>query len=137
MTIEQQQLSSTIHSFIPGSLILLAVGWNLDDDERTDLCQVLDIESTSSCSNLAQYPIQVINAIGGLVDQTPVICGGTVSDRVDPCYKHDRTTNTWSLLGNMNRPRGWHAAAPLLGGSVLWVTGKYLNKKIAKLYVNM
>ena len=59
-----------------------------------------------------------------------------MSDRVDPCYKHDRTTNTWSLLGNMNRPRGWHAAAPLLGGSVLWVTGKYLNKKIAKLYVN-
>ena len=61
---------------------------------------------------------------------TPVICGGTVSDRVDPCYKHDRTTNTWSLLGNLNRPRGFHAAAPLLGGSVLWVTGKDVHQKV-------
>ena len=77
--------------------------------------------------------------MGGLVDNTPVICGGTVSDgvggypRVDPCYKHDRTTNTWSLLGNLNRPRGFHAAAPLLGGSVLWVTGKDLDQKLPKL----
>ena len=115
---------------IAGSLILLAVGWNLDDDVLSDLCQVLDTESTNSCPDLSQYPIQVQNAVGGLVDNTPVICGGTVSDRVDPCYKHDRTTNTWSLLGNLNRPRGFHAAAPLLGGSVLWVTGKDLDQKI-------
>ena len=112
------------HFLISGSLILLALGWSIDANERSDLCQVLDTESNNSCPDLAQYPIQVQNAVGGLVDDTPVICGGTVSDRVDPCYKHDRTTNTWSLLGNLNRPRGFHAAAPLLGGSVLWVTGR-------------
>ena len=123
------------HFLILGSLILLALGWNLDDDERSDLCQVLDTESSNSCPDLAQYPIQVENAVGGLVDDTPVICGGTVCwqgscPRVDPCYKHDRTTNTWSLLGNLNRARGFHAAAPLLGGSVLWVTGKDLDQKV-------
>ena len=61
---------------------------------------------------------------GGLLDDTPVICGGfgyCNIGYVSACYYHNKSNNVWTLLGNMNRARSEFGFAPLNGG--FWVTG--------------
>ena len=41
-----------------------------------DYSQVVDMYSRNSCSNLQSYPLKMDTATGGLVNGSPVICGG-------------------------------------------------------------
>ena len=41
------------------------------------------------------------------------------------CYMHDHSQNEWTLFGNLNSSRIYHASA-LLNGD-LWMTGGYGN----------
>ena len=50
-------------------------------------------ESTT-CSNLPAYPISVYGAVGGVVNGSPLICGGRASpEPVESCYLFDKITN--------------------------------------------
>ena len=63
---------------------------------------------------------------GGLLDGIPVICGGYGSSATalqSECYFHNKTTNAWTLLGNMKNVRSEFGFTLLNGG--LWVTGGY------------
>ena len=63
---------------------------------------------------------------GGLLDGIPVICGEYGSSATalqSECYFHNKTTNAWTLLGNMKNVRSEFGFALLNGG--LWVTGGY------------
>ena len=62
---------------------------------------------------------------GGLLNDTPVICGGYYTGKVynyeSACYYHNKITNAWKLLGNMHNARSEFGFAQLNGG--FWVTG--------------
>lgn len=85
------------------------------------MAQVYNI-SVETCSSLAPLPISTRFATGGLVDKTPVLCGGRSSNKaISMCYYHDRNSNSWILIGNMNRDR--YGAASIVINSKLWVMG--------------
>ena len=65
--------------FLLGSLILVATGY---DGKKQDNSQVVDVSSTNSCSSsLSPYPIKINNAIGGVLNGSPFLCGGFGQDQ--------------------------------------------------------
>ena len=37
---------------------------------------MIDLSSTEQCSNLPSYPLRLVSGIGGIIDGSPLICGG-------------------------------------------------------------
>ena len=93
----------------------------------TDKSQVIDVTSSTSCSNLPLYPSPNRNAVGGVVNDTPTICGGygtSFSPRTtDACYLFDKITNSWKLHCIMKSRRNAHATTVVK--DALFITGGY------------
>ena len=71
-----------------------------------------------------RYPLRVRQTAGGVISDTPIICGGYNPDtktRVRACYSHQHSTNKWKFLVNLTTFRQDHAAVAL--GDALWLTG--------------
>ena len=108
--------------------IMVATGRNVplhQNPDYTELCQVVDLISTTPCSNLASYPLPIHAGTGKIVDGIPIICGGQNSSNfgnyLAVCYSYDVSLDNWSVVANMERVR-FRAASAVLNGN-LWVTG--------------
>ena len=92
--------------------------------------QVVDLLSTRECKHFPSFPLELRGATGGVINGSPLICGGYGKGSGDldesyqsSCYMYDKTSQTWNLHSNMNTKR-WFAASALMTGT-LWVTGGY------------
>ena len=69
------QLSEIRYLFIISgslsSLVLVATGSPL-----TNKVQVVNLQSTNTCTGLPEYPMKLYAATGGLMDGRPLICSG-------------------------------------------------------------
>ena len=83
--------------------------------------EVVDVDGSATCSDLAPYPVDPTYGGGGLLENTPVLCGGGSS--TTECYSYDKASTTWQLLGNLVTGRRFFGAAIFKGA--LWVTGGY------------
>lgn len=83
--------------------------------------QVVDVDGSATCSDLASYPLDPTGGGGGLLENTPVLCGSSSS--TTECYSYDKASTTWQLLGNLVTGRRFFGAAIFKGA--LWVTGGY------------
>ena len=81
--------------------------------------QVIDVDGTETCSDLAPYPFNPTFGGGGLLEDTPVICGGAWVNK--ECYSYDKASTTWQLLANLVTGRRFFGAGIFKGA--LWVTG--------------
>ena len=81
------------------------------------ICQVLDMNSSSiACPNLPSYPTSITLSAGGIVGDSPIICGGLLpSGRVDTCYRFEKTTNSWKLHASLNFKRSHNSGAVVKG----------------------
>ena len=104
-------------SFISGSLIFEIRG------ASSKSVQVIDVGGTKTCLDLAPYPFDPSFSGGGLLEDTPVICGGNSFSK--ECYSYDKASNTWQLLANLMTGRRLFGAAIFKGA--LWVTGGQMN----------
>ena len=83
----------------------------------------LSINAASSCFDWPLLPINVYKATGGLVSNTPLICGGwdhDASQASDECHIIDGrkpTLNTTMIL------KRCEAASIVLNENTLWITG--------------
>ena len=72
------------------------------------------------------YPVYVNYARGGLINNTPFLCGGRTGndyhEHVSECYKYEQSTNEWTELFNLDQPWCCGASTTLKNGSV-WITG--------------
>ena len=119
-------------SFI-GSLILVASGYRYPYNGLVqDYSQVVDMKSINSCPNLNSYPLKMLGATGGLVNGSPVICGGWGRASGEPivhgstkvqssCYSFDTPSQAWKHLAEMKRKRKHSSSVVTNEG--LWVTG--------------
>jgi hypothetical protein len=83
--------------------------------------QVVDVDGSATCSDLAPYPLDPTFGGGGLLENTPVLCGSGTS--TTECYSYNKASTTWQLLGNLVTGRSLFGAAIFKGA--LWVTGGY------------
>ena len=93
---------------------------------RTDKSQVIDVSSSSTaCANLPSYPFAMSSAAGGVVNGSPIICGGYTRERererTDSCHRFDRNANSWKLISTMKYKRSWHASTVV--NNALFITG--------------
>ena len=91
---------------------------------RTDKSQLIDVSSESTaCANLPSYPFATDYAAGGVVNGSPIICGGRRSsrERTDSCHRFDRNSNSWKLHSKMNSKRYAHASTVVK--DALFITG--------------
>ena len=116
--------------FLLGSLILVATGRG---SGYRDSSQVVDVSSTKSCASLTPYPLKMGYATGGVLNGSSLLCGGYAHGqsyyRQSSCYIHQKSSNNWRLLTNMNSARYHHASAMTNGG--LWITGGYSSSKLS------
>ena len=71
------------------------------------------------CNNWPDFPIDVNEAIGGLIGNTVIICGGW---DIDECYS--LTSEKATLFTHMSVGR-YLAASIVINDNILWVTGGY------------
>jgi deoxycytidylate deaminase len=107
---------------IAGPLILVATGYS-----STDKCQVIDVSSSTSCGNLPSYPFSMSQAAGGVINNTPIICGGyrpsASPSQLDSCYRFNANSNSWNLHSTMTARRSQHAATVMK--DALFISGGY------------
>ena len=91
----------------------------------TDKSQVIDVISSTACVNLPSYPFAMYLAVGGVVNGSPIICGGWRSsgERTDSCHRFDRNANSWKLHSTMKSRRSGHASTVVK--NALFITGGY------------
>jgi len=103
---------------LPGSLIMVATG------SSTNKSQVIDVSTSSTaCENLPSYPFAMSYAAGGVVNGSPIICGG-YRYGVGPtnsCHRFDRNANSWKLHSSMTSRRYYHASTVVK--NALFITG--------------
>ena len=83
--------------------------------------QVVDVDGSTTCSDLTPYPLDPTTGGGGLLENSPVYCGDSSS--TTECYSYDKASTTWNLLANLVPGRNRFGAAIFKGA--LWVTGGY------------
>ena len=84
------------------------------------LAEIVDMENSSvTCNNLQDFPVERLATMGGLLDGKPLICGGWYPYSAD-CYQYDQT---WNPTIQMNKQRG-AAGYVTMNDGTLWITGK-------------
>ena len=95
------------------------------DSHYSDLSEVVDINSSTSCLQLPTYPFKMWGASGGVINDSPMVCGGYKHNgfpKVESsCYSHDKELNIWKQHATMNQARYLHASVVI--DNSLWVTG--------------
>ena len=95
------------------------------DSFYSDLSEVVDINSSTSCLQLPTYPFKMWGASGGVINGSPMVCGGYKHSgfpKVESsCYSHDKELNIWKQHATMNQARYLHASVVI--DNSLWVTG--------------
>merc|ERR1712172_148560 len=88
----------------------------------TNKSQVIDVSTSSTaCENLPSYPFAMSYAAGGVVNGSPIICGG-YRYGVGPtnsCHRFDRNANSWKLHSSMTSRRYYHASTVVKNASLL------------------
>ena len=84
----------------------------------------LSLDSKNQCKKWVDHPEpEISNAIGGLIGDTPIICGGSsysYSFDGDECYSFKGQTS--EFITKMTFPR-YRAASIVIDERMLWITG--------------
>ena len=68
----------------------------------------MDVKIGLSCSDMADFPVKLMSAVGANLDGTPVVCGGGVSwTYSNKCYRF--TNGLWEEFASMNEKRVYTA----------------------------
>ena len=90
----------------------------------TDKSQVIDVNTSSTaCANLPSYPFAMVSAAGGVLNGSPIICGGWRSsgEQTVSCHRFDRNAKSWKLHSTMTSRRDEHASTVVK--DALFITG--------------
>ncbi len=76
-------------------------------NSATRKTEIIDIASGGvTCSDLADFPVEINGGVGGNLQGTPVVCGGDLGSWTssDKCYKFT-TTGGWQEFATMKDKR--------------------------------
>jgi hypothetical protein len=98
---------------------LVTTGYTTTNYTRSS--EVIDLEdATNICQNLEDYPIQVDDAVGGLLNQgDPLVCGGGYP-ATNVCHVVNKPGQSSEMLEER-----WYSASLTLNSTHLWITGGY------------
>ena len=80
--------------------------------------EIVDVANGLTCSDMADFPVQLIGAVGANLGGTPVVCGGSSSEK---CFRFKNSV--WQEFASMKEKRGF--AAAVMHNDRLHVFGGY------------
>jgi hypothetical protein len=88
------------------SKVMITTGYPLSSARKTE---IVDAANWISCSDLAEFPVELYGAVGGNLGGTPVVCGGFLyPENKEECFRFKNSV--WEEYASMKEKRG-HAAA--------------------------
>ena len=113
--------------FIAERKVLLVTGDPFDAGKQVE---VLNKDGQpESCPSIQNYPLGLSGAMGALLNDKVVICGGTTSgsssDATNKCYQLG-DNGQWAPFGAGLKSARWYGAAAsvtIQGKEYLWITG--------------
>ena len=102
-------------------------GWPLDTGKQVEVLN--NDGQPESCPSIQNYPLGLIGAMGGLLNDKVVVCGGTTSEdykgATNKCYQLG-DNGQWAAFGaglNSARCAGAAVSVTIQGEEYLWITG--------------
>ena len=95
---------------------LILGGWTSGTVLETE---VIDVSSSSSSSPFGDIPSRRLNAVGGLLGSTPILCGGQ-GTLEDSCISFKNSQ--WNKTHEMTTKRTYAASVPL-NSTTMWILG--------------
>ena len=94
--------------------------------------EIVDLEDASFKCTVSQFPTSVSGATGGLVGNTPMICGGYLfygvgdyyGDSLKSCYSL-KENGEWKFESNLTTPRAYAANGDVIINHKLVIAGGY------------
>ena len=85
---------------------MIVTGWTYPGDTTTEIIDVIDGET---CTDLADFPMEIGYSVGANLQGTPVVCGGSRNSfgNSDKCYQFIH--NAWQEFATMNKKRSFAA----------------------------
>ena len=109
-----------LHWLIFIAKILVTTGY---PDDHSVHSEVIDsVNPNSICQPLPNLPVPIRTALGGLLNNKPIICGGfsVVFGKQNQCY----FVGSNEVINELIQPRSLGSGV-ILNDDILWVTGKY------------
>ena len=110
-----------------GSKILVITGSSLNDGPNLEIVDIKD--SNYHCTKVASFPIRLLGATGGLINGTPLVCGGNdATNRKYPtsdCFVLDNSGTGWSKKGGLLEPRRYAGGNSVVINGTLILSGGY------------
>ena len=71
--------------------------------------EIVDVKNGLTCSDMADFPVEISGAVGANLDGTPVVCDGRTGPYTcsEKCYKF--TNGVWGEFASMKEKRGYAA----------------------------
>ena len=101
---------------------LIAIGYDGNPVSTSELID-LSLDDDDQCFNWVDYPLELDGATGGLLGNTPLICGGeSFGQYIDECYSLNGETSKFVTKMSVKTSG---AASIVLNETILWITGGY------------
>jgi len=115
-----------------GTKVLVATGYG----SGGKYTEIIDLEDASFNCTLSHFPTSVHGATGGLVGDTPLICGGAVAWQPPQksCYSL-KEDGDWKLESNLNLARYSAANGAVIINNKLVIAGGYNENRLATIEV--
>ena len=69
--------------------------------EHDELLEVEGIDlkyNSSTCERtIPSFPHSLKGSVGTFIDGAPIVCGGTINNDIDGCYRLNLVSNKWEL----------------------------------------
>ena len=110
--------------------------------------EILDLEDSSfNCTTKVKFPINVYSATGGLVEHTPIVCGGTIRESdgrdmgcltkgfISKCCFSLQDNGTWTKEKPLITPRYLAAVGSVVMKKKLVIAGGQTRHKLGETYL--
>ena len=110
-----------------GSKILVITGSSLNDGPNLEIVDIKD--SNYHCTKVASFPVKLEGATGGLINGTPLVCGGNdytnFKNPTSDCFVLDNSGTGWSKKGGLLEPRSYAGQNSVVINGKLILSGGY------------
>ena len=85
---------------------MIVTGWTYPGDTTTEIIDVIDGET---CTDLADFPMEIGYSVGANLQGTPIVCGGWINGNGDSDNCYQFLDDAWQEFATMNRARDFAA----------------------------
>ena len=110
---------------------MITTGYPFSSATKTE---IVDLANGRSCRDLAEFPVEILGAVGANLQGTPVVCGGSSSSFEPQKICYGFTNGRWQEYPSLKEERSYAAGVVyerewhVFGGSTIQKTSEIVNE---------